>query len=88
MTQQITIELDDALYQPLVKQIGEENLNDFFVKLIEPYLLLSNFETNPKVSDKAGADKDSILGFSQGSIKILDDIIAPTTTDNDCDACQ
>ena len=88
MTQQITIELDDALYQPLVKQIGEENLNDFFIKLIEPYLLLSNFEKHPNVSDKTCADKDSILGFSQGSIKILDDIIAPTTTDNDWDACQ
>ncbi len=39
-------------------------------------------------TDVQNYDEDSIFGFSKGDIEILGDIIAPTTTNAEWNACQ
>lgn len=79
MQHQITINLDDSLYQPLIQKVGEDNLSEFFSSIIKPYLLLAqNNEPKPQ----------GFLGLMQGDIQILDDIISPVVLEQEWTATQ
>lgn len=78
MQHQITICLDDSLYQPLMREVGQENLNEFFSSLIKPYLL---FKHQPPKSE-------GFLGLTKGDVKILDEVISPVLNEQEWTAMQ
>lgn len=78
----VTIELEESVYLPLMKNIGKENLGHFFSCLAQPYLMLQSEKPTIKPT------KDSILGFTQGDMTILGDIVSPTTADSDWDVMR
>lgn len=39
--QNVTIQLDDLVYQNLVNQIGKENLREFIAQIVKPYLVFA-----------------------------------------------
>lgn len=57
MTQQITIELDDKVYQSLSQQVGQDNLATFFKEMAERYSMVNS---TTKVTDfKSPLHQDS-----------------------------
>lgn len=65
MQHKITIQLDDSIYQPLMEQVGKNNLNQFISKLIEPYLLMNQNVINEKNLSQASKDShfDEVFGL-------------------------
>lgn len=51
MYHDVMVRLDDTVYQPLVEQMGQENLGEFLAKLAEPYSQFMATAKAPKEVD-------------------------------------
>lgn len=84
-----TVQLQEHLLQEAYRYLSNDTSmtrspND----IVE--LALREFIKNRSEQAKANKihDTSDIFGFSQGDVQILGDIISPTTTDDDWNACQ
>lgn len=76
MQRDITISVDEKTYKSLMEKVGEENLDEFFVKLAQPYLIMNE-------RAKHGSSHGSLLGLTRGSVEITGDVLSPVTDEQD-----
>lgn len=81
MQHQMLITVDDSIYQPLMERVGQDKVSEVFAMLIKPYLLLTEKNVVAQVENEPSSK--SLFGKKRANIKILGDIIEPTTQDSD-----
>lgn len=87
MQHQMMITIDDSIYQPLMERVGQERVSEVFAMLIKPYLLLTEKKSTVETVTQASTHL-SLLGKKHANIKILGDIVAPTTQNSDWEVYQ